>query len=113
VSEHIRRATPPTGASDPNGQLVACAMSTLLPGLAEFLWADEWEPGCPRERGTVLICFQDGRWRVWLNDRDSGLSSWVSGPTLESVLLCADEGVRDGTLEWRRSGKQTSPRAKK
>lgn len=81
--------------------LEACPLSERWPALAEFLSSGAWDNGDPRERGTMLLVWSDGRWRAWLNDKDTGAAAWMSGETLSEVLDDASEALREGSLEWR------------
>jgi hypothetical protein len=84
------------------GTGLGCSWSKELPNLVEFLSRSAWPDGKARETGTVLVCFGEGRWRLWLNDRDfDGLSAWVSAETLRGVLLAAEKGLAGNSLEWR------------
>jgi hypothetical protein len=99
MGEFIRRHTSPKGVvlvrEEPD------AVADVYPALAEFLTLTRWEDQSPRDTGTMLICWGEGRWRAWLNDRDSQANSWLSGDTLADLLLSVESGLREGTLEWR------------
>ena len=85
-----------------DGSQMVCQLTKMFPTLAEFLVRDAWDPGQARERGTLLVCFGEGRWRAWLNDKDAGgLSAWLSGETLHGVLQACEKGLVAGSLEWR------------
>lgn len=80
-----------------------------FPSLVEFLSAEKYEDGSAREPGTLLLVWQDGRWRAWLNDRGVGDAAWLSSHGLSSLLASVEAGLAEGSLEWRRQrprGKQ-------
>ena len=53
------------------------------------------------ERGCFTVFFEDGVFKVSLNDRPNGQSCFVSSPQLGQALCIADAGIRSGTLRWR------------
>lgn len=89
---------PPT---TPGEGIVICGLMDAYPALTEFVTLDRWDDGNERQTGTVLVCFGDGRWRAWLNDRDGSRSAWVSADSLTGLLGALDLGLREGRLEWR------------
>lgn len=101
MAEFLKKGGP-DGRSDKGGcASEACEIMRAYPALTEFLACEAWEPGLGRITGTLLLCSEGGRWRAWLNDRDSQASTWVSGPSLTALLLAADGGLRLGGLDWR------------
>lgn len=78
------------------------AWSKEYPHVFEFLTGDRYDDGTVRLPGTVLLCFGEGRLRLWLHDRDQGLSAWLSGESVEALFKAADQGLADATVEWRR-----------
>lgn len=89
-----RSQSPPPPWSDPGFLLE-------YPALSEYLSVTEWEEGKPRETSTLLLFVEDGRWVVCLNDRAEGRSVFVSGPTFKAVLASLEEGLQEGSLQWR------------
>lgn len=79
----------------------ACPLTEAYPALDEFLTLTVWDDGSRRETGTLLLCTGDGRYRAWLNDRDAGVSAWVSSGTLSGLLEAIEKGLREGGMEWR------------
>lgn len=79
-----------------------CEMCKRYPDLAEFLGRTKWDDGSDRECGTVLVCCEDGRWKCWCNDKDAGLSCWVSGESFAKVLSAANKAVGGSGGDWRR-----------
>lgn len=73
------------------------------PALHEFLTLAVWDDGSPRQTGTLLLCWGEGRWRAWLNDRDSQRSAWLSAAALADLLGAIEDGLVGSSLEWRRA----------
>jgi hypothetical protein len=71
------------------------------PALCEFLCKSSWEDGESRTTGTVMLMTEAGLWKAWVNDRDAGLSAFVSSGTLPGLLKSLDKGVESGQLDWR------------
>jgi len=83
-----------------------CSLATRYPALVEFLTLAVWDDGGKRQLGSALVAWNDGRWRIWLHDRDASRSAWLSGETLTDVLGAADAGLEADSLEWRRDSQK-------
>jgi hypothetical protein len=76
-------------------------IASEFPELVEWLSALVWAEGEDRQTGTMMVFCEDGKWKAWLNDRDAGLSAFVTAATLDALLnaacnaLCAEGG------DWR------------
>lgn len=103
MGEFLRRYAKPSDDKGVSPALEACKLTAKYPGLAEFLSSVAWTAEEARETGTVLICTGDGRWRAWLNDRDGGVTAWVSAGTLTGLLDALEQGLVGGGLEWRKA----------
>lgn len=55
------------------------------------------------ERGCLTVFYEDGVFKVSLNDRPNCQSSFVSHQELGTCFRIADSGLRSGTLKWRRN----------
>jgi hypothetical protein len=88
-------------------------MAKEFPDLWDFLSQSRWSENEPRIRGTLVVCYGEGRWRICLSDKDSGQQSWVSSDTLKKALQAASAGLGTGKLEWRVDSRATSPKRKK
>lgn len=80
-------------------------------GLVEFLTRIEWDPGEVRVPGTMMVFVEDGRWKIWLHDRDAGEGCFVSGETLHEALEAADKAIAGGGGDWRPDKKMGRGRA--
>jgi len=89
-----------SGAVDPI-QVVPDALGDAHPAIVEFITAGRWDDGSERTTGTLLICWGDGKFKAWLNDRDGAKSTWVSADTLEALLGGLEARLQAGSLEWR------------
>jgi hypothetical protein len=78
-----------------------CSLSKKYPTWAEFLYRQCWEVGQPRLTGTVTLFWEEGLWKMALNDRDTGASCFISGKTLSDLMLTAEKGLCDDSLPWR------------
>lgn len=71
------------------------------PDLAAFLTQATWEDGSPRATGTAMVFTEEGRWKVWLHDRDAGQGCFVSGATLGEALGAAEAAAAGEAGDWR------------
>lgn len=82
-------------AAPPDGWL------EFYPGLAEFLTLTKWDDNARRETGTLMLVAEQGRYKLWVHDRDGKRSVWLSGDTVESVTQAAEDVVSGGPADWR------------
>jgi len=71
--------------------------------LWQFLVDDRWDDGSPRMLPTLLLFRGENGLTVALNDRDGQQTVFKSGRPLEGLLKALEEGLQEGTLEWRPS----------
>lgn len=83
------------------------------PHLYEYLTESSWDDGKPRDRATIMIIADGGRFKLWLNDKALGRSCWVSGETLEAAFLSLDAGLSADDLEWRKAPQNAGKWSKK
>ena len=103
----LPRREPRANGDGGQAGLTGGELCTLFPCLAEFLCQSSWEEGVPRTTGTALVLVEDGRWKLWLHDRDVAESLWVSGATLDEVFSTADQLIASGAGEWRKDRPQS------
>jgi len=77
-----------------------CEFSREYPTLFAFLTVSRMN-GKNRLTGTILVFWEDGKAKLWVNDRDRKRVSFVTGETYAEVLRACDEGIAQGTLSWR------------
>ena len=72
-----------------------------FPALCEFLVETKWEDGQVRKPGTVTLFFDDGAWKLCLNDKDSSCVAFVSAGSPLGTFEVAEAGLTGGALDWR------------
>jgi hypothetical protein len=77
-----------------------CSLTCII----DFLQAVKWPDGTTRSTGTILIFFEQGSFKLCLNDRDAAQSAFISARTLTEAFLKAEEAVGTGTGDWRSKG---------
>lgn len=71
------------------------------PALFEYLVITEWKPGVARITATLKLFVDEGQWKACLVDRESDRLTFVSGDSVEGVMLALDEQLRTGGCDWR------------
>jgi hypothetical protein len=105
----IRKAAAPDGDGELVGSLGNAGILDCWPQIVEFLTATVYEDGSKRTLPTLLLFVEDGRWRLWLHDRDQERSTWTEASELEEALSALEKGLADESITWRR----TVPRKRK
>jgi len=95
---------PKDGAEGPAYVPPANGMWSKYPTLLEFLTLGKWPDGASRERGSMLLCWEDGWFKCWLNDKDGGRSAWLSGESPDALLRHVEAQLSEDRVQWRRSG---------
>jgi len=106
MAEFIRRNLSKKRTPGEVVQVMSCPLIERYPAISEFLTLDFWDDKSSRETGTLLLCFGEGRWKAWLNDRDGYLTAWLSGETLTALLDAVEKGFLNGDIDWRAAPKQ-------
>lgn len=73
------------------------------PLLSEFLTRVVWEPGQPREKGSLFLFAEDGCFKACLNDKDSLQVAFLTSTTFTALLDAVEKGLAKDTLDWRLS----------
>lgn len=73
-----------------------------LPTLHEYVTTTRWEDGKPRKTSTVMLLCENGKWKVWVHDRDLKRSCWITGDCWEGVWEQTERSLKDDSLEWRK-----------
>ena len=76
-----------------------------FPALHEFLTVTKWDEDTRRITGSMNCFFEDGVYKLCLSDRDQGYVAFVTVDDPVDGLRLVESQMRDGTIEWRRSGK--------
>lgn len=72
-----------------------------FPCVLEFLSRQSWEGGVARVPGTMMVFYEQGRWKLWVHDRDASESCFLSGTSLEEVLRSLEGILSEGGGDWR------------
>jgi hypothetical protein len=91
-------------------EAVDAAFAKKYPALAEFLSAEEWGPGEPRERGTLTLFFEQGAFKACVSDRDANMSAFVAKSAFLGLLEAVEKGLQGDSLDWR--GQKGKPQGK-
>jgi len=81
----------------------ACDWMLDHSGIFAFLTDSKWEDGTRRELGTMMVFFEDGWWKVMINDKALKRLAFVSGDTYADVMLQVEDGLNKDSLDWRRA----------
>jgi len=87
----------------PDGKAEPCDMACRFENLFAFMSDTAWDDGSKRAPGTILMMFEDGQWKVMMNDKALGRLAFVTGRTWEEVLIKAELNARDDSLDWRKA----------
>lgn len=74
-----------------------------LPALLEMITLGKWDDGAPRVRGSLSLFWEDGVFKLWINDKDGGRAASVSAASVEDLLLRAEGKLSEDSLDWRRA----------
>jgi len=77
------------------------SFSLTCPTVMEFLCRCAWDDGAPRVTGTLMLMLDQGKWKLWVHDREDRLSTFVTGRTLEDALRSLEGILRGGNGDWR------------
>lgn len=72
-----------------------------VPSIVQFLTLEKWGDGATRQTGTLLLLYEGGLWKVWINDRDAGRAAWLSAASLDALWQTLEVRLDSDELEWR------------
>lgn len=78
-----------------------CAFSKTYPNVWEFLTATVYPDKTARVAGTLTFFAEAGNFKACLNDRDQGISAFVSGASFTALLVALEAGLKADDLEWK------------
>lgn len=96
-----KRSAPAPVVDACNGTPLADAMSARFPTLWQFLTLSAYADGARRLPGSVTVFFDQGHVKAALNDKDAGLSAFVSASSLLGLFMAIEEGLAGDKLDWR------------
>jgi hypothetical protein len=82
---------------DPSSAMFLTSFADLM----EFLCSDVWADGSARQRGTLLITWEKGKWTLKVNDREGNRYAFYAALTLQDALAGVDLGLSTDELDWR------------
>lgn len=71
------------------------------PAVWEYLTADSFDDGKPRQTSTVTLFVEGGLCKVVLRDREAQQALFASGETVEGVLASLEGMLVDALADWR------------
>lgn len=93
-------ARPAETADQVCGDLSSPNFAQNYPSLYRFLAENRKNPDY-HATGCITVFWEDGVFKVNMNDRPNGNSCVVSHLELGGAFLIADRGIRSKTLRWR------------
>jgi hypothetical protein len=85
----------PTAAADPG------TWSKSYQTFVEFLSSSVCSDGQSRQKGTATLFEEDGVWKMWLNDKDSGAGACLSAKTPTELLKTCNDALEANAVAWR------------
>jgi len=83
------------------------------PTLWEFLSTDTFEDGSARRLPTVTIFLGSDGLQACLNDREQGLAAFVTSNSMDGLWQALEKGLKDDSLDWRRSSSPPQKKSRK
>jgi hypothetical protein len=84
-----------------------------LEKLAEWLVSCAWDDGSPRARGTLLVFFEGGRFKLCFNDKAENAVGFVSCSSLLDALAEANVALVEAKVDWRARREDPAPNGKR
>lgn len=78
-------------------------LAILFPTLFEYVTNGEWDDGSGRQTSSLLLFFEDGLFKVCLNDRALGRTCWATGRSAEGAVMSLEGALASGSNDWRKS----------
>jgi hypothetical protein len=97
----LRKPKPPGDGEMVLVEMVDPGFTHPYPALAEFLSAEAWDDGSPRETATMFLFTQRGRWKCMLKCRASQRISFWTASTLEELFMVMESALQDDTVDWK------------
>lgn len=89
------------GTSAPARHYSDTQFGRLFPVLAEWLTAERYADGTPRETSTITVFADGGLFKVCFTDRGVDRKLWASGDDLLDAFALLEKWLSSGTGEWR------------
>lgn len=105
MSNFRDRQRPVSDGVSPEDMPDDSSFSSECPAVYEYLTSLLKGPSGPPQTASLIVFCEDGSFKLCLNDRALGVSTFVSAPTFSEALMTLDDRLQSGTAEWRRSKK--------
>lgn len=86
------------------------AFSQRFPTLSVLMTHTEGPDGAKRQVCTLTIVCEDGQVKCGINERNKGLSLWVSSQSVGGVFAALEEALGQRPVPWRKVGGKTGGR---
>lgn len=101
MASFVRKPPPSGGAVGGGSGPDDSKFADKFPALWEYLTLRQHDDGAPRETSTMLVFVEGGQWKCCVNDRDAGMSAFVSASTFEGLMKAVEEALKQGKADWR------------
>jgi len=105
LSEHamrfLKRVQEDTSAQAAEQSASWKSFQSKYPALAEYMSAETWDDGKPRQTSTLTFFYEDGCVKGCLNDREADRALWVTAGALLEALEAIEKALAAGTGDWR------------
>lgn len=91
----------PVGAAPVDPAAIKDAFGKMFPTLIDWLTDTAWEGGEVRKTATLFIFWEDGRFKVWLNDRDADRTCCYTAPGVVEALAALEAHLLEASIDWR------------
>jgi len=99
----IKRRSEAASGGDGPVAVPVTAWQKAHPHLWEFLSLAQYEDGSERRLPTITLFLSATGLQACLNDRDQGVAAFVTANTLDGLWSALEKGLREDSLDWRRS----------
>lgn len=107
---------PSASGNGKSGQPQASSLTEFLSpfvNLLEFLSSCSGEGNSKRVVGDFSLTTKFGKWTARLKDHQGGVYCYVTAIALDDVLQMVEQGLGDGSLDWREDQQNGKPYVKK
>lgn len=90
-----------------NAALIGGDYSVLYPTVWAYLTQATWEDGSVRKTSSITLFTDAGQLKAVLKDKETNLSLWSAGQSIEQVLGVMEALLLDPTAVWRQDRQET------
>lgn len=102
MSDFFRRpddSTTPVGGQGRN--TIPVDLAERSPVLAQYLTADLWPDGKPREHSSLIIFVEGGSFKVCLSDKSTNKSLWCTCRSFDEIPEALECRLTEELVDWR------------